>query len=631
MCGIAGILNRDGKKVDAELMGRMRDALTHRGPDDFGSHIEGSIGLAHRRLSILDLSTAGRQPLCNEDRSVWITYNGEIYNFATLRAELEALGHHFASHTDTEVIVHAYEQWGLECLDRLRGMFAFGLWDSRRRRLWLVRDRMGIKPLFYSALPDALLFGSEIKSLLEHPAVSRRLDRRALAYYLAMNWIPAPHTLLADVRQLLPGHFLLLENGSQRNVCYWDLSFREAGNGGRRAWQEEFDALMDSTVREHLVSDVPFGAFLSGGLDSSSLCWWMSRNLAQPLKTFSFAFSESTYNETPYARMVARRMGSDHREASVTPELVDILPRLVRHAEEPTADSSMIGVYYLAREARREVTMVHSGDGADEILAGYETYKAYALTNIYRHLPRALRRFVRSLVNCVPASDAKVSWDTKLRRFVAGAEWPPEDAHAMWRVIFDHDERSELLAPLWHDPEIRADIVDVYREYFARSDAKDPLNRMLYVDSRLYLPNDMLVKVDRMTMAHGLEARVPFLDHKVVEFCASVPKELKLCRGSGKYLLKQVMRERLPAPVLRRKKEGFNVPNARWLRQELKPFVTDVLSERSMREMGIFSPIAVRKLLEDHFSRRRENSHRIWCLLTLSLWWRTFMEGSGPA
>ena len=631
MCGIAGIVNLDGRPVDAAVLARMRDVLAHRGPDDFGSHIDGAVGLAHRRLSILDLSPAGKQPLCNEDGTVWITYNGEVYNFRELRPELEALGHRFVSGTDTEVIVHAYEQWGLECLHRLRGMFAFGLWDSRRKRLWLVRDRVGIKPLFYACLPEVLLFGSEIKAILAHPSAPRRIDHTALAHFLAMNWTPAPRTLMADVRQLLPGHYLLLEDGRLREGSYWDLSYPEQGDENSRPWRDEFFDLMSTTVKDHLVSDVPFGAFLSGGLDSSSVCWWMSEHLARPLRTFSFAFAESSYNEAPYAEMVARSVGAEHRQCRVTPELTDILPRLVWHAEEPTADSSMVAVYYLAREARREVTMVHSGDGADETLAGYETYGAASYVNAYRRLPGWLRQTVRWGADRLPVSDAKVSWDTKLRRFFAGADMPAEDAHAMWRIIFDGEGRQQLLGPIWHECGARADIVDVYRDYFARTNARGRLNRMLYVDSRLYLPNDMLVKVDRMTMAHGLEARVPFLDHRVMEFCAEVPESLKRRRGSGKYLLKEAMRGRLPQAVLCRKKEGFNVPNAQWIRQGLKDFVTDTLSQRAVREMGLFEPSVVRKLLEDHFARRRENSHRIWCLLTLALWWRTFMSGgNGP-
>ena len=632
MCGIAGILNFDGAEVQPTVLQRMADSMAHRGPDDHGVHVDGPAGLAHRRLSIIDLSPAGHQPMCNEDRTVWVTANGEIYNFAEIRGELEAAGHHFSSNTDTEVIVHAYEEWGLDCLSRFNGMFAFGLWDSRKRRLWLVRDRIGIKPLFYTHQEKFLAFGSEIKSILQDPRVQRTIDRQSLAYYVALNWTPAPNTLLDGIRQLLGGHYLLVEaDGRARDIEYWKLNYDEDARKHAGQWVEEFDALMEDATRLRLVSDVPFGAFLSGGLDSSAVAYWMSRRLSNPVQTFSIGFDESSYDETPYAMSVAERIGAEAHKQIVTAHAAEILPELVRHAEEPTADSSMVGVYYLAREARKNVTMVLTGDGADEILAGYETYQAYYMRRLYRMLPGFLRRHVlAAMARRMKVSHSKVSLDFKLRRFVDGAELSAEDAHASWRMIFGPEMRSRLLSPIWNDPATRSDVLDVYRSYFAQTNASHPLNRMLYVDTRLYLPNDMLTKVDRMTMAHSLEARVPFLDHRVVEFCASVPPRLKL-KGlrTKKHLLKAAMRNRLPRSVIKRKKEGFNQPVPRWISEDMKPFVLDTLSGRAIEDTGLLNAKYVGELLNGHFDGSADNSHQIWCVLTLVLWYDQFMRKSG--
>lgn len=629
MCGIAGALYFNRASIEAERIQDMTDVLVHRGPDDEGIYVSGSMGLGHRRLAIIDLSPAGKQPMANEDRTIWITFNGEIYNFMGIRHELEKKGHRFRSATDTEVVIHAYEEWGIDCLKRLNGMFAFGLWDEGQQCLWLVRDRLGLKPLFYCHLPQCLFFGSEIKALLTDPRVDRTIDYEALAYYLALNYMPAPHTLFARVRQLLPGHYLKVDiTGQVQDVEYWELVFREEENRSERAYVEEFNTLLEDSVRLRLVSDVPFGVFLSGGIDSSSVAYWMSRHLNEPVKTFSIGFGEPSFDELIYAREVAQSIHSDHYERMVTADAAVILPRLVWHAEEPTADSSMLAVYYLAQETHKHVKMVLSGDGADEILAGYETYQAYYLHRLYRFFPAWFRRkVIRPMVNLFPVSDSKVSWDFKLRRFVAGAEFQPEDAHATWRMIFDREARERLMSPVVDHPGAAEDAINLYRTLFARTNARHALNRMLYVDTRFYLPNDMLVKVDRMTMAHGLEAREPFLDYRLVEFLASVPPRFKLKRFQHKkYLLKASMKGKLPDSVRWRKKQGFNVPNARWIKGDLKPFVMDHLSPNCIRDMGLLDSRAVDELLNDHFANRADNSHQIWCLLTLVLWWQQFIK-----
>ncbi len=631
MCGIAGVLNFDGRAVQTGLIKHMTDVIAHRGPDGEGIYVSGPIGLGHRRLAIVDLSAAGKQPMPNEDGTVWVTFNGEIYNFLDIRRELEERGHRFRSATDTEVVVHAYEEWGTDCLKRFNGMFAFGLWDERRQYLWLVRDRLGVKPLFYCHLPQCLLFGSEIKAILCDANVDRSIDYEALAYYLALNYTPAPYTLFNRIRQLLPGHYVVVDvAGKVKEVKYWDLVYHEGEDRGQQAYLEAFSALLENSVRMRLVSDVPFGVFLSGGVDSSSVAYWMSRNMSAPVKTFSIGFGEPSFDELEYARQVAETIQADHHERMVTADAATVLPKLVWHAEEPTADSSMVAVYYLAQETRKHVTMVLSGDGADEILAGYETYVAHYVHRMYRSLPEWLRRLViMPLVNALPVSDSKVSWDLKLRRFVAGAELLPEDAHATWRMIFNAEARAKLLSPLLDHPGVKADAMDLYRAAFAQTNARHPLNRMLYVDTRLYLPNDMLVKVDRMTMAHGLEAREPYLDYRLVEFVASVPPKLKLKSFlHKKYLLKASMKGKLPGRILWRKKQGFNVPNSRWIKQGLKPFVMDHLSPARIQETGLLDSQTVTGLLRDHFEEKADNSHQIWCLLTLALWWKEFVEGN---
>ncbi len=468
MCGIAGILRFDGAAAQPELLKRMTDVLAHRGPDGEGVYLSGPLGLGHRRLAILDLSSAGRQPMTNEDGSIWVTFNGEIYNFRELRRELEARGHAFRSATDTEVLVHAYEEWGLNCLQRFNGMFAFGLWDERRRGLWLVRDRLGIKPLFYSHRSDRLLFGSEIKALLCDPDLDRTLDDEALSYYLALNYTPAPYTLFRRVRQLLPGHYLWIDDsGSIQDVEYWDLKYQEGDGRGEQVYCHEFAALLEDAVRMRLVSDVPFGAFLSGGVDSSSVAYWMSRHMAEPVKTFSIGFAQPTFDELEYARQVGHTIAADHHEQMVTADAAAILPKLVWHAEEPTADSSMVAVYYLAQMTRNHVTMALSGDGADEILAGYETYQAYYLHRIYACLPNWLRREILwPLIQALPVSDTKVSWGYKLKLFAGGSGQTAEDAHATRRMIFNADARERLLAPSRKRSGGGADVIDLYRALF---------------------------------------------------------------------------------------------------------------------------------------------------------------------
>jgi asparagine synthase (glutamine-hydrolysing) len=631
MCGIAGCLQLDEQAASAEAVRCMTDAVAHRGPDASGIKMLGRCGLGHRRLAIIDLSEAGIQPMTDKQGDIWITYNGELYNFLEVRHELEAKGYSFRSGTDTEVLVTAYREWGTDCLQKFNGMFAFAMWDVTQQRLWLARDRIGEKPLFYAHTNNALYFGSEIKAILAHPEFAdRSIDYEALAYYLASNYVPAPHTLFKGVRQLLPGQHLVIErNGQMRFTNYWDMQFEEAHYRSEQDYIEEFTALIKDSVRIRLMGDVPFGAFLSGGLDSSTTAYWMAQHLDQPVKTFSVGFREDTFSELEYARTVAQHIHANHFERMVDAEDAELIPRLVWHSEEPTADSSGVAVYAVAQLAREHVTMVHSGDGADEIFAGYPTYTAYYIHQLYRWLPGILRRQVLpALIANLPAADTKIGMNEKLRRFAYGGQYDSsEDAHSVWRVIFNKEMRAALLKPIAHLPGVDAEIVELYQQAFARTTARKPQNRLSYVDTRIYLPSDMLVKVDRMTMAHGLEARVPFLDHRIVELAARMPPSLKLKNWrNGKYIVKAAMRDKLPPITTQRKKSGFNVPNARWMKHGLRDFMTDQLSAAQLQRIGWFDTAVVDKLLRDHFENRVDNSYPLWNLLTLSLWHQQFAQ-----
>jgi asparagine synthase (glutamine-hydrolysing) len=521
MCGIAGIAFPRGRSVPTELIRRMTDTLEHRGPDDSGIHQDAHVALGHRRLSIIDLSPNGRQPMSNEDGSVWITFNGEIYNFAELRASLIAGGHQFRSQSDTEVLVHLYEDRQLEMVHSLNGIFAFAIWDQRRRRLLAVRDRLGVKPLFFAHTADSLAFGSEIKAILAAGLIDRRVRLDALHHYLSLNYLPAPLTMFEGIHQLRPGEYLTWEDGRVQTKTYWQLP-TEIQPFSESEAVTRFDELLKRSVRGQMLGDVPVGAFLSGGLDSSTVAFYM-KSLSASVKTFSIGFREESYDEAPYARTVARHLGTQHFEETVTPDARQVLERIVYHAEEPTADASMIAVWYLSQMTRKHVTVALSGDGADELLAGYETYQANILAGFYRRVPRWIRSSViQPLVKALPTGSGKVPLDYKLKRFIAAAHLSPERAHFSWRIIFDEAAKQMLLSEEARRAIGTLDTFDVCREYFGRGHG---LNEFLAADTLFYLPSDMLTKVDRMSMAHGLEVRVPFLDHELVEFLATLPPE----------------------------------------------------------------------------------------------------------
>ena len=619
----------DDEAADIDTVRRMIDTVSHRGPDGIGTFAKGAVALGHSRLAIIDLSQSGAQPMSNESGTVWVSFNGEIYNFKELRSGLIARGHRFKSETDTEVLLHAYEEWGHDFLHRLNGMFAFGLWDCRNQSLWLVRDRLGIKPAFYAVTSNFFAFGSEAKVVLE-AGVERHLDLEALGCYLQLNYTPAPMTLIRSVRQVLPGHHLVVRSdGSITDTEYWHPETAHRAAGGTVVdWEAGLLDLLDDSVRLRLNSDRPVGSFLSGGIDSSAVALMMSRHAPGPIRTFSAGFQQASFSELPFARKVASALGTEHSEVEIESGATADLERLVWHAEEPTADSSMTAVYQLARLSSQSVAVVLTGDGADEQLAGYETYQAYYARKVYRlAVPRPLRGLLSALLQSLSTGNRKAEMASRLGRFVRYADLSEEDAHASWRSVFDPALRNELLAPLGCELSSIGEATAVYRRAFERAADLHPLNRMLCVDLSVYLPNDMLVKVDRMTMAHGLEARVPFLDHRLVEFLGATPTAKKMALlMRRKHILKRALRHQLPNSVLSRKKEGFNVPNALWLRNDLRSFAYDTLAAPAIRSMGVLDTRVVERILEEHMTAVRDRSHELWCLLVLATWWRLFMK-----
>jgi len=631
MCGIAGKLNIDKQKpVDPGLIRAMCQTLSHRGPDDEGIYVDGPVGLGMRRLSIIDL-VGGHQPLSNEDGTVWVVFNGEIYNYRDLRPGLEARGHVFATSSDTEAIVHLYEEYGPDFVHHLRGMFAIALWDKARETLLLVRDRLGIKPLYYAALGDRLVFGSELKALLAD-GISREIDRQALHEYLSYNYVPGPRSIFKAVKKLQPGHRLIARHGHVTVEAYWSPEATE-GSGHSDTepvahYVERLTELLKESVRYRLIADVPLGVFLSGGLDSSTVVAVMREVSANPIKTFSIGFEDASFNELPYARLVARHFETEHHEFVVRPDAVDLLPKLVHFFDEPFADSSAIPCYYLSELARQHVTVALGGDGGDEVFAGYETYTAYKIASLYRGLSPRLTGMIPPLVARLPVSHKKISFDYKAKRFVQAALLPPERAHYAWKEVFSDEMKRDLYAGAGGPLE---DPFGAFERQFADCQATAMLSRLQYVDLRVYLPDDILVKVDRTSMAHSLEARVPLLDHKLVEFAATIPSELMLRGLRKKYLLKRAMAHRLPRQILNRKKGGFNVPVPAWLRHDLRDHVRDVLSDKRLREQGFFNPGCVQQMIQQHAELKADYSRNIWGLLIFALWHEEHATDAPPA
>lgn len=625
MCGIAGLVHfADGRRpMDVAVLTAMTRSLRHRGPDAEGVWHAPGVGLGHRRLAILDLSDAGRQPMHDPTGRYTIVFNGEIYNFRELRAALEARGRTFHSTGDTEVILAAFAEYGVEVVGHLSGIYAFALWDATERTLFLARDPLGVKPLFYGVHGGTLRFGSEIKAILADPASPREPDEAALDAYFTFGYTPAPATGFRDIRQLPPGCAALVSSSGVRAWRYWRNPYEPQPRDVRFEHAvEEFGALLDRVTKAQLVSDVPVGAFLSGGLDSAAIVRSMVRAQLGEVHALTVGFHEAAFDERDAARQTARALGVALEEQVAELDVVDLLPTLARHVEEPTADSSILPVYLLCRAARERFTVAMSGDGADEILAGYDTYRATALAARYRALPRWLRRGVLApLARRLPVSDAKYSLHQVANRFIEGAELGPGRDHAAWRRMLSGEMKARLYTRRMVAA-CSADPLDAYADCIAAvPPTREPLAGLLNADTEFYLPNDMLVKVDRMSMAHGLEVRVPFLDVEMVRFAANLPGEFKLHRGTRrKHILRESLRGSIPAAVLDRKKSGFNVPLERWMRGPLRGLLLDAVATRRDALARYVRPEAIEQLAAEHAERRADHAHALFTLLMFTLW-----------
>lgn len=641
MCGIAGaIWWQPSQAISAETLQRMTDSIRHRGPDADGHYFWPSrdvrsasmgVALGHRRLSIIDVAGSA-QPLGNEDGSVQIVFNGEIYNYLELRADLLRAGHQFKTDGDTEVIVHLYEQYGLDFVKHLRGMFALAIWDSNQQRLVVARDRLGKKPVYYRLEEGRLSFASELKALLQIPGVPRTLNRQSVLRFLTLQYVPHPHCMLEGFQKLPPATIGILQHGKFTQQTYWSAPFDQPQLGRTRVedWQDELRSTLTEAVRLRLRSDVPLGAFLSGGVDSTIICGLMQSQLDRPVQTFSIGFPVAAFDEREYAREAARHLGTQHHEAVVTPDALSVLPELIWHYDEPFGDSSAIPTMYLSKMTREHVTVALTGDAGDELFCGYERYRAARVTGMADVLPRWMRHMASSVISRMPASSAHRSFTRRLKRLMESLAQDPERRYLNWITIFNSARLEWLVTPeLWQlaqteDP--AACIFDAYDKYPMR----DFITRTTATDVQTYLPCDILTKVDIASMAASLECRCPMLDHKVVELAARMPIEVKQTMKQSKKVLVETFKDLLPQSIQTRKKMGFGVPIDHWFRAELKPMLYDILLSERCLSRGLLNPNAVRTLVEEHVSGTMDHAYRLWNLLCLELWQRMMIDGVPP-
>jgi asparagine synthase (glutamine-hydrolysing) len=630
MCGIAGFIDiastgaiREHSER-ARLLDRMCQVIRHRGPDDQGVLVEDGVALGMRRLSIIDLA-GGHQPMSGEDGSVNIVFNGEIYNYRELQTELESCGHSFQTNSDTEAIVHAYEEYGNACVNKLRGMFAFAVWDRRSRSLFIARDRVGKKPLYYTVTAQqTLVFGSELKSLLQHPEVGREFNLEALDAYFTLGYVPDPLTIFRDVHKLPPGNHLVFENGQVKVEQYWDFNFETDGSLQEEDCISELRRLLDESVKLRLVADVPLGAFLSGGIDSSTIVGLMAGHMSQPVKTFSIGFHEDSYNELKYARLTAEKFGTDHHEFFVTPDICEIVDELVWHFDEPFADSSAIPTFMVSKLARDHVTVVLSGDGGDELFAGYTRYVIEKKRDLFSRVPAFVRK---GLLHPLSEHLSHNAWG---RNFIHNVALDPIDRYLDSMSIFSRLNKRLLYAgEMQRFVQRDGEIAKHFRDYAANVKTGNQTDKLLYIDSKTYLPGDILTKVDRMSMAASLEARVPLLDHKLIEFVSRVPASFKLRGHETKYLLKKAVADIVPQAILNRPKQGFGVPMQEWINRQLRSRIRDTLDSSISKQRGYINPGYTQTLLEEHERGRRDHSMALWALFMLELWHRRYVDGAG--
>lgn len=632
MCGICGlVLTGEAWSPDyTRLLQRMTASLSHRGPDGEGTWIGGNAGLGHRRLAIIDLVT-GDQPLTNENGSVVLVFNGEIYNFRELRRQLEARGHIFKTKSDTEVIVHLYEEKGIDCVQDLRGMFAFAIWDVPRQQLFLARDRVGKKPLFYARLENGFFFASEIKALLQNERLPRRLNPEALDDFLTYQYVPPPATIYEGIFKLPPAHTLVFspQTGVMNVREYWHLRYEPKLQISEKEAIEQLLSILREAVKIRLESDVPLGAFLSGGIDSSTTVALMSELMDEPVRTFSIGFENEAFNELPYARIVAQRFRTNHREFIVRPKALAVLPQIVWHLDEPFGDSSALPTFYVAKICREHVKVALTGDGGDESFAGYERYVGNKIVKIYSKIPAFLRRqIIRQILAKLPEPLTQSPWVRRLRWLNQLSLAGSAHLYLQSMTIFNPEQRLRLYPAVLAETLRRRSAEEYMLRYYTAPEVREEIDRMLYSDVMTYLPGDLLVKVDRMAMAHGLETRCPFLDHKLMEYAASLPGNFKLRGVTLKYLLKRAALTLLPREVIFRPKQGFGVPLSQWFREELRPLLERTLGVSLLAADGYLRQEAISELVAEHVAGRANHGYRLWVLLVLELWYRIFLRNN---
>jgi asparagine synthase (glutamine-hydrolysing) len=627
LCGIVGFTHKRWVP-DSDRIRKATATLIHRGPDQQGVFQSSLCSIGATRLKIIDLGS-GDQPILSEDGDVAIVFNGEIYNHLELRRDLEGLGHRFDSHCDTETVLHAFLEWDTDCFARLRGMFAIALWTKSTRRLVLARDRMGIKPLYFARRGEDLFFGSELKAILIHPEIDRRLSLDGLDCYLSLNYVPCPWTLVEGIEKLPPGQFLEWRDGKISSQSYWQLPLGDSRNWTLESAREELDALLRQSIREHLISDVPLGMWLSGGIDSSTILHYAATESGAPLKTFSISFNGRSFDETAYIREVAQRYQTEHEELDLNPDvdLRSAIEEFAYFSDEPSADAGALPVWFLSKLSKTKTTVSLSGEGADELFGGYLTHRANGLSALARRLPRKALQLALQALRVWPVSDEKISFEYQLKRFLEGSLLPGERAHVYWNGTYSEEQKSALLRV--ELPSALQGILDELRHRFR---ANDDLAPYLWFDQGYFLPDDILNKADRMSMAHSLEVRPPFLDHRIVEFAATLPASLKIRGSRQKVLLRELMKDKLPASVLRRKKVGFDIPAHDWLRGCLRPLMVEVLTEGASDHASFFRRETIETQIRDHLERRVNVGYHLWGLMVLFLWmkkWKIQAAASG--
>lgn len=624
MCGICGGWSKESGGISKRLLKKMCDVVVYRGPDDAGYYVGDHYAFGMRRLSIIDLG-GGHQPIHNEDESIWVVFNGEIYNYLDIRHELEKLGHKFYTNTDTEVIVHGYEEYGYRCVEKFNGMFGFAIFDSNKNIYFIARDRIGIKPLHYYYNGGKFLFGSEIKSILADSSVKRIINRKALYYYMGYEYVPAPDTIFQDIYKLPAGHYLVFDGKSLRLEKYWDITDFSSESNDVGYYSLKLAKLIENSVRMRLVSDVPLGVMLSGGLDSSTVVAFMSKMVDEPIKTFSVGFEEETYNELAYAKRVSDYFNTDHYEMIYKSDSVKAIEEMVKYFDEPLSNISSPPLYLLSKFARKHVTVALAGEGSDELFGGYDRYIASSIDRYYRVLPNFFRTGFRRYVSSLSPRSRRQGLVNSLKQFVEGSSLDPRARHVRWQMVPRVDEEQFTFSPDFLKKIGNINPFEPITKYYDACDSTSIMAKEQYVDIKSYLADNILVKSDRTSMAASLELRVPFLDYNIVEFSARIPSRMRMPYFTKKYVLRKAVAGLLPKDIIQRRKQGLLVPVKSWMTNELRSYVDDVLMNAEMYKENMINKSYVKMILEQHYSGRHNHGNRLWALMTLELWYREYM------